>query len=192
VIRLPAFLAGCIALSLAATAPGGAADANAGAALVQANGCAGCHGATLTGGIGPSLVGIEGRRSAVRIAAAIAQPVAPMPKFPFSTAQIANIVAYLSALDSSSRPVARLRFSTSLAALLSVRFPGPLPARVTAVPVMQMGQLPMRAAAVTLHPTAGGRLWQGTIQFPMSGPWAIEIAYDGRHLTVPVNVPGSR
>src|SRR5580692_11368675 len=42
-------------------APVAAADANAGAALVQANGCAGCHGATLRGGIGPNLAGIEAR-----------------------------------------------------------------------------------------------------------------------------------
>ena len=34
---------------------------NAGAALAQANGCAGCHGSTWHGGIGPALYGAERR-----------------------------------------------------------------------------------------------------------------------------------
>jgi hypothetical protein len=173
-------------------APAAGADSNAGAALVQANGCAGCHGATLRGGIGPNLVGIETRLAPARIAAAIAQPVAPMPKFPFSARQIADIVAYLSSLDSVTRPSATLRFTQSLSAVLTVRFPGKPPAHVTAVPAMQMGDGGMQATAVALHPADGGRVWQGTIVFTMSGAWEIDITYDGRHLAVPVNVTGSQ
>ena len=60
-------------------------DANNGAKLVQANGCAGCHGAGLNGGgIGPSLVGIEHRLSLDSIAAFIANPKPPMPNFGFT------------------------------------------------------------------------------------------------------------
>ena len=180
-----------VACCLAAT-PAGAADANAGAALVQANGCTGCHGATLHGGIGPSLVGIKSRLSAARIAAAIAQPVAPMPKFPLDTMQIADIVAYLSELDSGTRPSASLRFTKPLSAVLTVRVPGAPPARVTAVPAMQMGDGEMDASTVTLRPSAGGHVWQGTLVFTMSGAWKIDVTYDGHHLTVPVNVAGSQ
>jgi hypothetical protein len=182
-----------VALLLAgvAAAPAVAGDANAGAALVGANGCAGCHGATLHGGIGPNLVGIEARLSAARIAAAIEQPVAPMPKFPFSPAQVSDIVAYLSALDSGTRPSATLRFTKPLAALLTVRFPGSPPAHVKAVPAMQMGDGAMAGSGITLHPTAGGHVWQGTLVFDMGGAWNVDVTYDGHHLTVPVNVAGT-
>lgn len=181
-----------VACSVAAAPAAGAADANAGAALVQTNGCAGCHGATLRGGIGPNLVGIETRLGAARIAAAIAQPVAPMPKFPFSAPQIADIVAYLSSLDSGTRPSATLRFTQSLSAVLTVRFPGNPPAHVTAVPAMQMGDGAMEATAIALHPSGGGRVWRGTIVFTMSGAWKVDVTYDGHQLVVPVNVAGSQ
>lgn len=173
-------------------APALAADANAGAALVQANGCAGCHGASLRGGIGPNLVGIEARLSAARIAGAIAQPVAPMPKFPFTTTQIADIVAYLSALDSGTRPNATLRFTKPLSAVLTVRFPGRPPTYVTAVPAMQMGDGAMQGSAVKLHPSADPHVWHATLVFEMSGAWKIDVTYDGHHLAVPVNVAGSQ
>lgn len=175
-----------------AALPARAADANAGAALVQANGCAGCHGAALRGGIGPSLVGIEARSSAARIAAAIARPVAPMPTFPFSSTQIADIVAYLSSLDSATRPSATLRFIKPLAAVLTARFPGVPPRHVSAVPAMQMGDGEMQGSAVALHPSAGGHVWQGTLVFDMSGAWKIDVTYDRHHLAVPVNVAGSQ
>lgn len=181
-------------LALVSVAPPAAraANANAGAALVQTNGCAGCHGATLQGGIGPRLAGIEHRLPAERIAAAIAQPVAPMPKFPFTAGQIADIVAYLSSLDAATSPVATVRFPKSgLTAVVRVRFPGPPPKRVTAVPAMPMGSSTMRGSAVTLHPVGDGHVWQGTIAFSMSGAWTLDVDYDGRHLTVPVNVAGT-
>jgi hypothetical protein len=181
-------LAGCVA----AAPPPAAADANAGAALVAANGCAGCHGATLHGGSGPNLVGVEGRLAPARIAAAIAQPVAPMPKFPFSPAQIADIVAYLSSLDSATRPSATLRFTKPLSAVLTVRVPGPPPAHVTAVPAMQMGDGEMGGSTVTLRPSGNGHLWHGTLVFSMSGAWRVDVIYDGHHLVVPVNVAGSQ
>lgn len=188
-------LAASIALTLliVAAAPVGAADVNAGARLVQANGCAGCHGPTLRGRIGPSLVGIEHRRSGARISAAIANPTAPMPKFPFSTAQIADIVAYLASLDGAGQaPVAALQFTSGkMAGVLSVRFSGTSPTEVTALPVMQMGASTMKGAIVVLHPSANRRLWTGTVAFSMSGPWTVDVVYDGRHLTVPVDVPGS-
>jgi hypothetical protein len=177
----------------AAAGPAAGADVNAGATLVQANGCAGCHGATLRGGIGPSLVGIEHRRTPARIAAAIASPTAPMPTFPFNAAQIGDIVAYLSSLDGTGHaPVASVVFARSAtSAVLSVRFPGPPPARVTAHTLMQMGNMAMDGTRVTLHPTTDPHLWQATIVFSMRGPWTVDVNYDGRHLSVPANVPGS-
>lgn len=177
----------------AAVGPAAGADVNAGATLVQASGCAGCHGATFRGGIGPGLVGIEHRRSAARIAAAIASPTAPMPTFPFNAAQIGDIVAYLSSLDGSGQaPVATVVFGRpATSAVLSVRFPGSQPARVTAHTMMQMGNSAMNGTLVTLHPTNDPKLWRATIVFSMSGPWTIDVNYDGRHLSVPANVPGS-
>lgn len=170
-----------------------AANLNAGATLVQANGCAGCHGASLGGGIGPKLVGIERRLTPARIAAAIEQPVAPMPKFPFSAAQVADIVAYLSSLDAGTRPSATLRFAGSaLTAVLTVRFPGTPPEHVSAVPAMRMGDGEMRGGAVTLHAGPDRHVWHGTIAFSMSGAWQIDVIYDGHHLTVPANVAGSQ
>jgi hypothetical protein len=177
----------------AAAGPAASADLNAGATLVQANGCAGCHGATLRGGIGPSLVGIERRRPTARITAAIATPTAPMPTFPFSAAQIGDIVAYLSSLDGTGHaPIATVAFAPSAAsAVLSVRFRGWPPTRVTAHTVMQMGSRAMDGTVVTLHPTNDPKLWRATIVFSMSGPWTIDVDYDGRHLKVPANVAGA-
>jgi mono/diheme cytochrome c family protein len=175
-----------------AVGPAAGADVNAGATLVQVNGCAGCHGATLHGGIGPSLVGIEHRRATARIAAAIATPTAPMPTLPFSATQIGDILAYLSSLDGGHAPVATVAFAQpATSAVLSVRFPGSPPTRVTAHPVMQMGSSAMDGTRVTLHPTNDPNLWRATIAFSMSGPWTIDVVYDGRHLSVPANVPGS-
>ena len=71
-------------------------DANRGANIAQANGCAGCHGAAWRGGLGPALYGIEHRLSFAAIADHIKNPTAPMPNFGFTQAQIADIVTYLS------------------------------------------------------------------------------------------------
>lgn len=177
-----------------AAAPVGTAgaDVNAGAALAQANGCAGCHGAAYGGGIGPKLVGIEHRRSAAAIAAAIAKPTAPMPTFPFTAAQIADIVAYLSTLDGSAlRPTATLHFTGPQTALLTVRFMHPPPNPVVALPSMGMSDGTMTGAPVTLAPASDRRVWRGTVRFSMSGAWTIDVAYGTHHITVPVNVGGS-
>jgi cytochrome c551/c552 len=191
--RLHRATAALTLIASVAVAPASGADVNAGAALVQANGCGGCHGATLRGGIGPSLVGIEHRRSAERIAAAITTPTAPMPTFPFSTAQIADIVTYLSSLDGGgASPVATVTFARpASSAVLSVRFLGSPPAHVTARPLMRMGGSSMAGALAALHPTSNPHLWRATVIFPMTGPWTIDVDYDGRHLSVPANVPGS-
>jgi mono/diheme cytochrome c family protein len=181
-----------LGLDLPASAAG---DPAAGATLVQNNGCAGCHGANLQGGTGPKLYGIEHRLSAAQIAGAIANPVSPMPKFPLDPAQIADVVAYLSSLDGGrggAGPVATLDpAKPSSHATLTVRFPGAVPHSVSAEPAMQMGGSTMRDAKVTLHPTTDPHVWRGKISFSMGGPWTIDVTYDGKHLTVPVNVAGS-
>jgi hypothetical protein len=147
----------------------------------------------LRGGIGPNLVGIEHRRSPARIAAAIATPTAPMPTFPFRATQIADIVAYLSSLDGGGAgPVATITFGRpASSAILSVRFSGSPPTHVTARPVMQMGGSSMEGTVAALEPTNDPHLWRATIIFSMSGPWTIDVNYDGRHLSVPANVPGA-
>ncbi len=126
------------AATVAAAPPG---DADAGARLVQANGCTGCHGAVFQGGLGPALKGIEHRLSLDDIAAHIRRPKAPMPNFGFSAAQIDNIVAYLSTLDggigAQSRPVVAFSpDSPTTQATITVTFPGAAPKRVTAFPTM--------------------------------------------------------
>lgn len=168
------------------------ADA-AGAKLVQSSGCAGCHGAVFQGGIGPKLSGIEHRMTPAQIVAAIENPKAPMPKFPFSDAQVQDIVAYLSSLDGGGgSPVATLDPATpGKSATLFVRFPGTPPRHVTATPAMLMGGRNMSAATVTLRPASDPHVWRGTVTFSMGGPWTIEVTYDGKHLTLPVNVAGS-
>jgi len=179
-------------LGLAASAAG---DPAAGALLVQSNGCTGCHGANFQGATGPKLYGIEHQLSAAQIADAIANPQAPMPKFPLDAAQIADVVAYLSSLDGGrggAGPVATLEpAKPSSHATLTVRFPGTAPRSVTAQPAMQMGGSSMSAAKVTLRPTSDPHVWQGKVSFSMGGPWTIDVTYDGKHLTVPVNVAGS-
>jgi cytochrome c553 len=170
-----------------------AADGGAGASLVQSNGCAGCHGANLQGGVGPKLYGIEQRRSAAQIANAIANPKAPMPKYPLSAAQIADVVAYLSSLDGGGgTPVATVSpAKPSSDATLTVRFPGTPPKHVSAVPSMEMGGSKMSSSRIALLPTADPHVWSGKISFSMGGPWTIDVIYDGKHLAVPVQVAGS-
>ena len=172
-----------------------AADANAGALLVQQHGCTGCHGAQFQGGAGPQLRGIEHRLSAAQIANAVAHPVAPMPQFGFTNAQTADIVAYLSGLDGGSKqnvPVATLSpAKPSNQAMLTIRFPGSPPQSVTALPTMLMGSSSMSGAKVTLAATADPHVWRGVVHFSMGGAWTIEVLYDGKKMSVPVNVAGS-
>jgi hypothetical protein len=192
-MKLVRFIAPLLAALVLCAFAAQADQISAGAAIVQANGCMGCHGAAFHGGIGPALYGIEHRRSAAQIATAIAKPKAPMPTFPFSTTQISALVAYLSSLDGgASLPVATLApANPGSHAVLSVRFPGRPPSSVIAVPAMQMGDGRMEGAPVDLHATKDPHLWQGTVSFSMAGPWSIDIRYDAKRLTLPVNVSGS-
>lgn len=180
-------------LVLAVTTHAARADVNAGAALVQRSGCAGCHGASFQGGIGPKLYGIEHRLKAAQIAAAIENPKAPMPKIAFTRSQLADVVAYLSSLDGGGgRPVATLNPAKPGArAVLTVRFPGTPPKHVSALPVMQMGESSMHTPVVVLHPTADPHVWRGTVTFSMGGPWTIDVKYDGGVLKIPVDAAGS-
>jgi mono/diheme cytochrome c family protein len=177
-----------------ATSPAPSGDPNAGAKLVQSSGCVGCHGATFQGGLGPALYGIEHRLGSAQIAESIKQPRPPMPDLGFTDAQIGDIVAYLSNLDggiASTAPVVTLDPATPTdRATLTVRFPG-TPQHVTAKPTMQMGRGSMHTDEVTLHPTSDPHVWQGQVQFSMSGPWTIELLYDGKLIEVPVNVAGA-
>jgi mono/diheme cytochrome c family protein len=180
-------------IAFAGTGHAAAADVNAGAALVQRSGCTGCHGAAFQGGIGPKLYGIEHRLTPDRIGAAIKTPKAPMPKLPFTDAQISDVVAYLSSLDGGGGgPVATLDpVKPRTSAVLTVRFPGTPPQHVSAVPVMQMGASSMATPAVTLHRTHDPHVWTGTVTFSMGGPWAIDVKYDRGVLKVPVVVAGA-
>ncbi|MEO6991092.1 MAG: c-type cytochrome [Candidatus Baltobacteraceae bacterium] len=192
--RLAAVGAAAASATPAAAAGTVASDApNAGAALVQANGCAGCHGANLQGGsIGPKLYGIEKRLTAAQIADFIKSPRAPMPNFGFADAQIANVVAYLSNLDgggSGARPIASLEPAMPVTdAVLSVTFPGTPPAGVIALPTMEMGKSTMQTSSVRLQSTSDPRVFTGKVTFTMGGPWVIRIQYDGQSLDLPVQV----
>jgi hypothetical protein len=73
---------------------------------------------------------------------------------------------------------------------LTVRFPTP-PKAVTAESSMRMGAGTMTAPRVALKPTAGAHVWSGLVRFSMGGPWTILVRYDGKTLTVPVNVSGA-
>ena len=169
-------------------------DVNAGAQLVQANGCAGCHGASLKGGgIGPALFGIEHKLSNDQITNAIAHPKPPMPNFGFSGAQIANIVAYLSSLDggaNSAAPVVTFDPSTPTdVATITVRFPGTPPKDVSVLPIMQMGKSTMQTRVVRLSQSASDpHAFSGKVVFSMGGPWTVKVQYDGKTLDVPLNV----
>ena len=181
-----------VAATAVAAAPTG--DADAGARLVQANGCTGCHGAVFQGGLGPALKGIEHKLSFDEIAAHIRNPKAPMPNFGFTPAQITNIVAYLSTLDggsgAQSRPVVAFSpASPTTEATISVTFTGVAPKRVTAFPAMEMGNMGMHTNAVTLVASAHHPLvFTGRIEFSMGGPWSVRVDYDGKTLTVPIDV----
>ena len=117
-----------------------------------------------------------------------------MPRFPFTSAQISDIVAYLSSLDGGSNataPTATLKPAKPAdKALLTVRFPGNPPKRVTVSKTMRMGGTAMHGATVTLHPTSDPHVFTGTVTFAMAGVWTLDVQYDGKHMTVPAQVSG--
>lgn len=169
-------------------------DANAGAQLVQANGCTGCHGATFRGALGPALYGIEHRLTPAEIAVHIKQPTAPMPNFGFTDAQIDDIAAYLSQLDggAAGQSVPVVAFDPAVPttqATIRVTFSGTPPKNVSAFPIMQMGNTSMHTEPITLSPSSNDpHVFVGTIRFSMGGPWIVRIDYDGKSLTEPVTV----
>lgn len=171
-----------------------AGDVNAGAKLVQANGCEGCHGANLMGGtVGPKLYGIEKRLSADQIADFIVHPRAPMPNFGFTQEQVGDIVAYLSGLDGGANSTAPVVTFDPAAptdqATITVRFPGTPPASVSVLPIMQMGGSSMQTRAVHLQQSASdSHVFTGHVVFSMGGPWTIRVEYDGQTLDVPLSV----
>lgn len=169
-------------------------DANNGAKLVQANGCAGCHGAGLKGGgVGPALFGIEHKMTNDQVADFIVHPRAPMPNFGFTTQQVSDIVAYLTTLDggaASDKPVVTFDPTVPIdMATISVRFPGTPPKTVTALPSMMMGKSSMQTRLVHLTQSSSDpHVFTGKIAFSMGGPWTIQLQYDGQTMTVPLNV----
>lgn len=169
-------------------------DANNGAKLVQANGCAGCHGAGLRGGgIGPALYGIEHKMTGAQISDFIVHPRAPMPNFGFTPAQVDDIVAYLTSLDgglNNTLPVVTFNPQQPVdMATITVTFPGTPPAHVVVLPVMQMGTGTMQTRAVTLQPSPSDpHVFTGRVVFSMGGPWTIRIQYDNQTMVVPLNV----
>lgn len=170
-----------------------AGDTNNGAKLVQANGCAGCHGANLMGGsIGPKLYGIEHQLSRDQIADFIVHPRPPMPNFGFTAGQVSDIVAYLSGLDggaNATQPVVTLSPNPPVdIATISVRFPGTPPKNVSVLPVMQMGTSTMQTRLVQLQPSTDPHVFTGRVVFSMGGPWTLKLQYDGTTMDVPVTV----
>lgn len=179
-------------MTVAAQALGG--DVNAGGKLVQANGCAGCHGANLMGGsIGPKLYGIEHRLSDAQISDFIIHPRAPMPNFGFTAAQVSDIVAYLTSLDggaNSAQPVVTFDpASPTDQATITVRFPGTPPKIVSVLPIMEMGSSAMNTRTVQLQQSPSDpHVFTGKIVFSMGGPWTMRVHYDGHTLDVPLTV----
>jgi hypothetical protein len=167
------------------------ADANAGAALVQQNGCQSCHGARFEGTSGyPALFGIEHRRSQAQIVDALLHPKAPMPNYGFTVAQASDIAAYLAGLDGGAgQPTITIAPEhPSGYAIVTVHFPGTPPARVSAVASMAMGNQPMKSPEAAFKPTADPHVFQGKIEFSMAGSWTIHIDYDGKEIDSPIVV----
>lgn len=180
-----------LAYGFAAEAPAG--NANAGAKIVADHGCMGCHGAKFAGGIAPKLFGIEHRRTAAEIAAAIERPRAPMPNYGLSERQIADVVAYLSSLDGGVKgdlPVITLDPVTPRdQAHITVRFPGEVPKHVLARASMNMGTMSHHRDS-ELRPTKDPHVWQGVVYFSMGGAWTLTVIYDEKSIEQPLTVSG--
>jgi hypothetical protein len=56
---------------------------------------------------------------------------------------------------------------------------------------MQMGAGSMSGAKVALAPTSDPHVWKGLVRFSMGGPWTVDILYDDKKMSVPLNVAGS-
>ncbi len=169
------------------------ADANAGSSLVAQNGCQSCHGANLRGGSGyPALYGLEHRLSHDQIVAALLHPKSPMPNYGFSAAQASDIADYLTNLDggaTNGEPTITISPEhPSDYAVVTVRFPGTPPARVSATASMGMGGQSMESPEVIFSPTSDPHVFEGKVTFTMSGAWTIHIVYDGKTLDRPIVV----
>lgn len=168
-------------------------DVNAGAALVQKNGCQGCHGATFQGTSGfPALYGIEHRRTHDQIVAAILHPTAPMPNFGFTPVQAGAIADYLSSLDGGAS-LTKPTITISPAhpqdkATVSVHFAGAPPQKVEAIASMAMGGSTMNSPKVELQRSADGHTFTGKLLFSMGGAWTLHIIYDGKTIDEPLSV----
>ncbi|MGH7738357.1 MAG: c-type cytochrome [Candidatus Tyrphobacter sp.] len=188
-----------VGASVASAAPGpsgfSGGSESAGAQLVAQSGCTGCHGATFGGGIGPRLFGIEHVLTPDQIAAAILHPHAPMPNFGFTNAQVADIIAYLSSLDGGAAgtgPTIEIApENPTTTATVTIRFPGGIPAGVTAVAIMHMGPNSTMQTAISLHPGSDPHTLVGTIHFYMSGPYVIDVRYGSTTIEHPVQVGGA-
>jgi mono/diheme cytochrome c family protein len=170
-----------------------AGDASEGAKLVQSSGCEGCHGAGFAGGPCPKLIGIEKRLTADQIAEKIKSPKAPMPNFGFNAAQLANLVAYLSALDGGTgAPVVKVvpPRPTSEATVL-VTFTGTPPTEAQVQADMQMGTSSHGTGWLPLQATADPHTLAAKVHFTMGGPWTVRVRYPGgKEIDIPLNVEG--
>lgn len=75
-------------------------DPDAGKLVFAAN-CAGCHGATGGGGVGPNLHGEKNKKDYAAAIVWIKNPVAPMPKLypsPLGEKDVDNVAAYVESL----------------------------------------------------------------------------------------------
>jgi len=73
-------------------------DVEMGHAMFEMN-CAGCHGIEANGEVGPSLLGVSGRRSRVGLIHQVTSGATPpMPKFQASPQEMADLLSYLEKL----------------------------------------------------------------------------------------------
>jgi mono/diheme cytochrome c family protein len=170
---------------------------NRGAAIVARSSCMGCHGANFAGGsLGPKLYGIERVRSTAQIAAAIASPRPPMPREQFSDADVADIVAYISALDGglddSGIRVAISPAVPSMRATVTVTFLKGLPKVATVQALMHMSTFTHGTNEIPMVADASASALRADLSFSMAGPWVVVVRYDGEERDVPIFVSGQR
>jgi hypothetical protein len=146
----------------------------------------------LQGDTGPSLIGIEKRRTPQQIANALTNPEAPMPTYGFSGKQVADVVAYLSQLDggSNSRPTITLSpAKPTTSTVVSVAFPGEPPPNATVEATMSMGHSTMGTERIKLRKTKDPHVLKAHVAFSMGGAWMIKVHYGtSREVDMPVNV----
>ena len=149
--------------------------------------------AGFSGGIGPKLIGVEKRMTADQIAAKIKNPKQPMPDFGFDDGQIADLVAYLSALDGGTgAPVVKVvppKPSTDATVLVTFKGTPPDGAQIEAE--MNMGTSTHGTGWLDLTKTGDAHTLGAKVQFTMGGPWTIKVRWPkSKEIELPLTVQG--